>query len=375
MVVRPYFTEDKKVLPLDKILELEKIDDWTFRSIVKAYSPYGGENGTFGGYVFSQAAWAAALTVDEGYMIHNNTGFFILGGKPDEHFTYKVQKIRDGYGYCTRFVTVTQVEGAGDMFTCTCSFKREELSSIEVQEPINIKETYREVLQGKEDDPMQHRDVPDNDSENFNKVYLPAHPDHFNPVPGLHIRVPDMAKYNANRTATDRRHLHFYTLRGSLPLPTAPFPPAPGPNGKIALTRWANLHAIGHAYASDRNSLFCIPTHLDRPDFTRMASLSHTVIFHVGVKDLIMAAEPRIDHPNADPTLWEDGSLPMCNLEGHEKGDKDGRQWFVQEMWFSRATGGRALHCSRMMDYETGTHIATTFQDGLVRFAVPNTKL
>jgi acyl-CoA thioesterase len=86
MVVRPYFTEQKQVLPFDKIIELEKIDDWTFRSIVKAYSPTGkthirrsinstnlisgGENGTYGGHVFAQAAWAAALTVDEGYMIH-----------------------------------------------------------------------------------------------------------------------------------------------------------------------------------------------------------------------------------------------------------------------------------------------------------------
>lgn len=41
MVVRPYFTELKQVLPFDKVIELEKIDDWTFRSIVKAYSPTG----------------------------------------------------------------------------------------------------------------------------------------------------------------------------------------------------------------------------------------------------------------------------------------------------------------------------------------------
>jgi len=41
MVVRPYFNEQKQVLPFDKVIELEKIDDWTFRSIVKAYSPTG----------------------------------------------------------------------------------------------------------------------------------------------------------------------------------------------------------------------------------------------------------------------------------------------------------------------------------------------
>jgi acyl-CoA thioesterase len=30
----------------------------------------GGENGTYGGHVFAQAAWAAAQTVEAGYMIH-----------------------------------------------------------------------------------------------------------------------------------------------------------------------------------------------------------------------------------------------------------------------------------------------------------------
>jgi hypothetical protein len=70
MVVRPYFTSDKAVLPFDKVIELETIDAWTFRSIVKAYSPTGGENGTYGGHVFAQAAWAAAQTVAEGLLIH-----------------------------------------------------------------------------------------------------------------------------------------------------------------------------------------------------------------------------------------------------------------------------------------------------------------
>jgi acyl-CoA thioesterase len=74
MVVRPYFTPDKAVLPFDKIIELEKIDAWTFRSIAKAYSPTGGENGTYGGHVFAQAAWAAAQTVDEGFLIHVGNG-------------------------------------------------------------------------------------------------------------------------------------------------------------------------------------------------------------------------------------------------------------------------------------------------------------
>ena len=70
MAPRPYFTEKHEVLPFEKVIELEKIDDRTFRSITKAYSPTGGENGTYGGHVYAQSAWAAAQTVDEGFLIH-----------------------------------------------------------------------------------------------------------------------------------------------------------------------------------------------------------------------------------------------------------------------------------------------------------------
>jgi acyl-CoA thioesterase II len=308
-------------------------------------------------------------------LLQNITGYFILGGKPDEHYTYRVKKIRDGFNYCLRSVTVSQIAAHGDMFTCTCSFKKEEGSPADVQDQIDLKDVYRDVLKGKETEPMEHPVSPDKDSEEFREVYLPAHPDHFNPLAGLHIRKVDMENYNAERSAIDRRQLLFYTLRGSLPLPTAPYPPHPAGHGTTSLTREANMHACAHLYASDRNSLFIVPNHMDRGrGFTRMASLSHSVVFHVSIKDLVMQAEPRINHPNADPTLWENGSLPLCNLEGYDGGDRDGRKWFVQEAQFTRAAGGRALHTSRMWDYDTGVHIATTFQDGLIRFK-PDTKL
>lgn len=259
------------------------------------------------------------------------------------------------------------------MFTCTCSFKREEGSPFDYQERVNLKEKYRDVLEQKENEPMEHEAAPSNDSEWFRETYLKEHPDHFNPIAGLHLRKADMTKYNKSRTPIDRRQLIFYTLRGSLPLPTAPYPPTS--DSSMALTREANLHACAHLYASDRNSLFIIPNHLSLGrEYSRMASISHTVIFHVGIKDLIMPPEPRIDHPNADPTLFGEGSLPLCNVEGHAKGDGDGRKWFVQESWFTRAAGGRGLHMSRMWDYETGTHIASTIQDGLIRFR-PGSKL
>lgn len=261
------------------------------------------------------------------------------------------------------------------MFTCTCSFKREEASPFDIQEHVDLKQQYQKALTGKENEPMEHPAAPSNDSEYFRETYLPAHPEHFNPIGGLHLRKADMSKYNASRDPLDKRQLTFYTLRGSLPLPTAPFPPGPG---KASVTREANLHACAHLYASDRNSLFIVPNHLGRSrEFTRMASLSHSVIFHVGVKALIMPSEPRIDHPQADRTHWEDEKLALCSLDGYEQGDRDsdGRKWFVQEAWMTRATGGRGLHTSRMWDFEKGVHIATTFQDGLIRFGGQNPKV
>ncbi|KAF2660974.1 acyl-CoA thioesteras-like protein [Lophiostoma macrostomum CBS 122681] len=375
MPPRPYFDDQHHVLPFDKVMELENIDDRTFRSVVKAYSPTGGENGTYGGHVYAQAAWAAAQTVDEGFLIHNITGWFTLGGKPSEYFVYSVHKIRDGYNYCTRSVTVTQAAEKGTMFTCTCSFKREEGSPVQYQDPFALKDEYREVLEGKEDNPMRHPNAPSNDSEWFRETYLPAHPEHFNPVGGMHIRKVDMKNYNDSRRPIDKRQLLFYSLRGSLPLPTAPYPPPT--EGTLKLTREANLHACAHLYASDRNSLFIIPNHLERGrDYTRMASLSHTVIFHVGIRDLVMPPEPRINHPNADPTLFEDEPTPLCNLDGEGQGDRDGdgRKWYVQEAWVTRAGGGRGLHMSWLWDYERGVHVASTIQDGLVRFK-PEAKL
>jgi hypothetical protein len=258
------------------------------------------------------------------------------------------------------------------MFTCTCSFKREEGTPFSYQDIVDLKSKYRDAIEGKESEPMEHPNAPSQDSDWFREDWLPQHPDHFNPVAGLHLRKADMRKYNEKRPPIERRQLTFYTLRGSLPLPTAPYPL---PAGKFSLTREANMHACAHLYASDRNSLYIIPNHLDLGrEYTRMASLSHTVIFHVGIRDLILPPDPHIHHPNADPTLFDQGALPLCNLEPESKTDRDGREWFVQELWVTRAAEGRGLHMSRMWDYERGLHIATTIQDGLLRFK-PDTKL
>ena len=46
--------------------------DGTFKSAAKAFAPGGGTS-AYGGHVFAQAAWAAAQTVKEGFVLHVRT--------------------------------------------------------------------------------------------------------------------------------------------------------------------------------------------------------------------------------------------------------------------------------------------------------------
>jgi acyl-CoA thioesterase len=90
------------------------------------------------------------------------TGWFVLGGIPQEHFVYSVEITRDGGNYCTRTVTVTQIAEKGVMFTCTCSFKRAESSPVEYQDTLDLRKKYSKVLDGKS--PFDHPDAPSQDS-------------------------------------------------------------------------------------------------------------------------------------------------------------------------------------------------------------------
>jgi acyl-CoA thioesterase len=70
MAPTPYFNGRGEVIPFVALMRLEKIDERTFRSTVRAYGPTGGENGAYGGHVYAQSVWAAAQTVGEGFVVH-----------------------------------------------------------------------------------------------------------------------------------------------------------------------------------------------------------------------------------------------------------------------------------------------------------------
>lgn len=95
--------------------------------------------------------------------MQNVTGWFTLPGLTNMPFVYNVKTIRDGRSYCTRTVHVTQAEGKGICFTCTCSFKLPEDSPLDVQEEIDLESQYSIVLKGKQPTDFEHTpgmDVP-----------------------------------------------------------------------------------------------------------------------------------------------------------------------------------------------------------------------
>jgi len=318
-------------------VDLMTLNTWTedgkdeqFVSLRPAFT--GGNALAYGGHVYAQAVWAASLGVKEGMVVHNVHGYFTLGGLLDRPYIYTVTNISDGRSYCTRSIivrqpvssTLTLPSGIFDIkqssrqlgkicFACLVSFKRDEPWGIGHQAKIDLEKTYDVVIKGK--NPSEHRICPHIDFPWYHK-----HRDLYgqvNDFPGLDMRKVDMCLYNASKSATDYRQLIYYRTIGEIP------------SDKL------NLHACAHLYASDRNGMYLIGNALKYGDQTNiMGSLSHSVVFHVSSKELIMKKE----------------------------------EWWCQESWSARSEGGRGMVESRIIN-KNGEHVATTWQDGVARKA------
>ena len=260
-------------------------------------------------------------------------------------YVYKVHKIRDGRSYCTRIVNVTQAEGKGIAFTCTCSFKLAETSTLDVQADVDLWRKYRSVLRNKspeEFDETPGMDVPWCDSLEHGAymryaLMIPKHcrylkvrgeTGHNDIFPGLEFTKVNMEAYNQDRHPSDKRQLMFYRPLGYMPSDP-------------------NLQLCAHIYASDRNSLYIVANHLDIGDiYTQMSSLVHSTIFHSPTRDLNFGPSASTESPMDDKS---------------NKG-----RWFCKEDWTNRAAGGRAMFYSNVWA-PNGTHVATFMQDGLIR--------
>ena len=138
--------------------------------------------------------------------------------------------------------------------------------------------------------------------------------------PGLDIRKVDMTAHNTSAAPLSYRTLALYRPLGPLP------------------NSLPNLHACAHLYASDKNGLFLVSNALGFGDHVgTMGSLSHSVVFHVPSPELLMSGEG----------------------EG---------EWWLQEAWTPRSGQGRGIHEGCIWS-PSGVHIASSWQEGLVRRA------
>ncbi|KAE9548721.1 hypothetical protein FO519_008071 [Halicephalobus sp. NKZ332] len=62
----------------------------------------------YGGFLFSQSLVVAQKTVGPGFLPHSMHSFFIFNASSSKPVVYKIQRIRDGRSFATRFVTAHQ---------------------------------------------------------------------------------------------------------------------------------------------------------------------------------------------------------------------------------------------------------------------------
>ena len=386
-------TSAARPMSFKRLMALERVKEGVFRSIAPAWPPGDGTT-TFGGHVYAQAAYAASKTVGKGLHLHvctlhksqfylfveersltidllqNVTGHFILPGRIDTPFTYRVRHIRDGGSYCLRSVDVFQ-ESTPEMpipqrfkrleiglpdsntpcFVATMSFKSSEKHKVgpgrryEKFEHQSVPrdfllEKYRKVLEGKREE--DHPVAPGADALWWDGKYGAEWSTAGAKFPGIDLRKVDMRAYNGEAgeggdgRASKWRQLGFYRIVGE-----DEEDETARQMGVQQMDEDEELHLAvsAHLYASDRNSLFLIQRahgYAEREGVT-MASLGHTVVFHGGVERL------------------------------RSVDDERRRKWFIQEAWTSNSGENRGCHESRLWDWEAGDVIATTIQDGMMR--------
>ncbi|KAE9546180.1 hypothetical protein FO519_010608, partial [Halicephalobus sp. NKZ332] len=89
------------------IFGLDKEDEDTF----VARNLKGNVSGAkliYGGFLFAQSLVAAQRTVGPEFLPHSMHSFFIFNASPLKPVVYKIQRIRDGRSFATRFVTAHQ---------------------------------------------------------------------------------------------------------------------------------------------------------------------------------------------------------------------------------------------------------------------------
>lgn len=235
----------KSTKELIALIHLKEID----KQLFTGKSEPVGSRIVFGGQVLAQALNAAYRTVSEDRICHSLHGYFILPGNLEKDIVYKVQLVRDGGSFTTRYVTAEQ-EGVS-IFVMAASFQKEE-SGYEFQEKMP------EV-------PAPETLFSWEDIYNQTKDFLP--------------------KSFADFLSLERPITFKPTIINN-PLEKVDLPPVQNVwfkfnelNGEISLQHFQEMLA----YASDYNILVtALQPHASKAHFgnTQMASLDHAMWFH-----------------------------------------------------------------------------------------------
>lgn len=270
------------------------------------------------------------------------TGSFILGGRLDIPYIYTVRHLRDGFMYCSRAVDARQ--DGKVVFSCLCSFKRDEEQRTFDHQPVAAQGRFKDILSSKrpEDQPVSPSVDADWWIETVQKGNIAERE-----FPGLDVRKVDMEDYNKANDIQEHpekyRQLTQYRLKGQ---------PDEDPSATLVQLKerelageYDNLYACAHMYSSDKNSLLLIPRALGIKHWAAMASLTLTVIIHRHGKALRMIDW---DAVSEDKGL----DLPM--------------KWFTQEGWTPQSAENRAVHESHLWNPD-GTLLGTSMQDSMLR--------
>ncbi|HRN72995.1 MAG TPA: acyl-CoA thioesterase II [Ginsengibacter sp.] len=110
----------KTIRELLELIELEQKDEVVF----EGRSETVGSPNVFGGQVLAQALNAAYRTVSAERLCHSLHSYFILPGDLNKPIRYKVQLVRDGGSFTTRYVTAEQNDKS--IFVLAASFQVDE---------------------------------------------------------------------------------------------------------------------------------------------------------------------------------------------------------------------------------------------------------
>lgn len=235
----------KNIPELIELLESKQIDETSF----VGHSESIGSQNVFGGQVLAQALNAAYRTVPKDRFCHSLHAYFILPGDLTKEIKFKVQLVRDGGSFTTRYVTAEQDDRS--IFVLAASFQIKE-DGYEHQEQMPIVPQPDELLSWSE-------------IYEQTKDFLPKSFGSF-----LKIDRPFVFKQTVINNPLEKKDLE--------PIQNVWFQLKEVP-AELSL---AHFHQI-IAYASDYNILTtALQAHASQAHFvnTQLASLDHAIWFH-----------------------------------------------------------------------------------------------